>query len=93
METIFSFICSLRRVPQKGKMKRFALILLGFSASIAISQQKDLIVDLNGNGQYKTISACVNDANATDSCLVREGRYHEEDGDGNEEDGGELSQS
>ena len=78
METIFSFAYSLRRVPQRGKMKRFALILLGFSALIAISQQKDLIVDLNGNGQYKTISACVNDANATDSCLVREGRYHEE---------------
>ena len=25
--------------------------------------------------------------------VLREGRYHEEDGDGNEEDGGELSQS
>merc|ERR1711962_1263606 len=69
---------SLRRVPQRGKMKRFALTLLSFSALIAVSRQKDLIVDLNGNGQYKTISACVNDANATDSCLVREGRYHEE---------------
>ena len=63
---------------KKEKMNSFVRILFCVSTFLNLSHQKVSIVDINGNGDYTTITACVNDANATDSCLVREGRYHEE---------------
>ena len=59
-------------------MKKYFLFLFCFSTFLTVSLQKESIVDINGSGDYTTISACVNDTNAGDSCLVRNGRYHEE---------------
>ena len=59
-------------------MKRFILVLFCFSTFFNFSHQKDSIVDINGNGDFTSITDCVRNTSVGDSCLVKEGRYHEE---------------
>merc|ERR1712198_835334 len=63
---------------RKDKMKRFILALFCFSTFFNFSHQKDLIVDINGKGDFTSITDCVRNTSTGDSCLVKEGRYHEE---------------
>jgi len=63
---------------RKDKMKRFILALFCFSTFFDFSHQRDSIVDINGKGDFTSITDCVRNTSAGDSCLVKEGRYHEE---------------
>ena len=61
-------------------MKRFGLILFLFSCTTLVAQQK-IVVDINGNGDYKTIQGAINslpDSSATARTIfIKKGTYAE----------------
>lgn len=81
LENVSSYIprsLETKARKRKDKMKRFVLVLFCFSTFFNFSHLKDSIVDINGNGDFTSITDCVRNTSVGDSCLVKEGRYHEE---------------